>query len=971
MSNYKCIDLIGGWLVFAIAAVVYGMTVEPSVSFWDCPEFITSASKLEVGHPPGAPIFMLVGNLFSHFATEARDIPFMINLMNALLSAGTILFLFRSVTYLSGKLLLKGNEKPSMAQTITIMACGFVGALTYTFSDTFWYSAVEGEVYAFSSFLTALAFWTILKWESEPNLIAGDRWLVFLAYIIGISIGVHLLNLLCIPAIAMVIYFKVSKHPSVKGSLISLSCSFLLIAGVLYLIIPGIVQIAGYGELLAVNYFKLTFHTGAILAFSIILSGLVFAVYISHRKANHIWNTVFMGLLVLVLGYSSYALIMIRACAETPMNQQSVKDPFSLRDYLGREQYGQAPLLYGRTFASTPAVRQDQNGKWAYDYDKGITQYRRTPGVNGSSDEYVKTGHKLIEKYDPNTCMWFPRMYSNTHANAYQAWIGKKIAVPSTRDNLQFFFSYQLNFMYWRYFMWNFVGRQNDIQGYGDKEHGNWITGISLFDRYVLGITANTTDQNKGKNVFYGLPLLLGLLGIGWQWSKRKQGKQQFLILFLLFFMTGLAIVIYLNQSPLQPRERDYAYAGSFYAFSIWIGLGVAAITEFIKKIKTSWSPMVIALSAGLLTLCIPLQMASQTWDDHNRTNRHICHDIALNYLKSLPEKGNPVIFVNGDNDTFPLWYAIEVEGFRKDVRACNIMYLTGGWYVSQMMMPAHDSPAFPLSLPRSYFMDDKNIAVAVNPAIRHSYLPDGSVKEVRIKDLILDFYQQNPGTTRYGEDPFEWSNIVKYWLNNPDESLRCIPTDKIHIRIDRNAVLASGMQIPENKEIPEVMVIDLKERSYLLRPGIVQIDMIKQCNWERPLYVAITAPQAEYVDLSDHLVLEGLAYRIVPYTIKNPDARFDLGRMYDRVMNQFEYGNLKQTDLYLDDANKGITHTLHLTMLTLSDALYRKGDTIKALNVLNKCREEISPSILKQIPYSNLDYQEQLYRLLETDTTP
>lgn len=965
MWNYQRINFIGGWLLFAIAAIVYGMTVEPSISFWDCPEFITSAARLEVGHPPGAPFFMLLGNLFSQFASDASLIPLWINRMNALLSAGCILLLFRSITYLTRKLILKNNESPTPAQIITIMASGVVGALSYTFSDTFWYSAVEGEVYAFSSFLTALAFWIILKWDNEKNRAFANRWLVLLAYLIGLSIGVHLLNLLCIPAIVMVVYFKISQRSTLKGTLVALGGSFLLIACVLYLLIPGIVKILGYGELLMVNHFKFPFHTGTILSFLLILLLLSGVVWFTHRSGNNVANSIVVSLLVFVLGYSSYALILIRASADTPMSQQAVKDPFTLRDYLGREQYGQTPLIYGKTFAATPAMKQNKDGSWSYDYGKGAAEYQRIEATPGQSDQYVQSGYKIIEKFDPAGCMWFPRMHSKLHAGTYQAWLGKKIEQPSLKDNLRFFFGYQLNFMYWRYFLWNFAGRQNDVQSHGEKENGNWLTGISVIDHYLLGIPIN--GANKGHNLFYGLPLLLGLIGLGWQWKKQQPGKQQFLILFLLFFMTGIAIVIYLNQTPLQPRERDYAYAGSFYAFTIWIGMGVAGIIEKIQQLKPSLSLLTGAIGGGLLALGIPLQMVSQTWDDHDRSDRYICRDTAYNYLNSLQKEGNPIIFVNGDNDTFPLWYAIEVEGVRKDARACNLMYLTGGWYVAQMMQPAHESPGFPLSLPRSFFLDDKNYAIPVNPVIKQEYLPNGSVKEVRLKDLILDFYKRNPGTTRYGVDPFEWDNIVKYWLCNPDESLRCIPTDEIHLQIDPVAVANSGMQLPEDTKIPEYMRFDLKGERYLSRPAIVQLDLIKQCNWSRPLYVAITAPSDEYLDLSNHLVMEGLASRIVPYVVNSAEAAIDTERLYEHAMHDFRYGNLKDSSLYLDDTNKGAVRTLHNTLLVLANNLYQKGDTVRAREIMNKCNEEFSPVVLNQIPYLNLKQQQQLCRLLGT----
>ena len=591
------------WLMFAIAAVVYGLTVEPTASLWDCPEFIACGYKLEIGHPPGAPVFMLVANLFSQFASEPSQVALMVNLLSALLSAGCIFFLFLTITHLV-RSQLPTSCPMSLAQVVTIEASGMVGALAYTFSDTFWFSAVEAEVYAFSSFLTALMFWLILKWEDVADSPRSDRWMILIAYITGLSIGVHLLCLLCLPAMSFVVYFRRAKRVTWIGMLLTLVAGGLLVGIILYGIIPGVVKM-GY--------------------FAILLAALL--VYAYYKIKKRILKLSLACLLMILAGYSSYGVILIRANANPPMCENAPSTVSRLGSYLNREQYGQTPL--------------------------------------------------------------YPRIYSARHAKAYEDWLGgikTKDGVPTTAENWRFFLTYQVNFMYWRYFLWNFVGRQNNIQGHGEVEHGNWITGFRWIDDWLLSCDTSKlpTDltKNKGRNVFYGLPLLLGLLGIVWQWQRGAKGRQQLLVVTLLFVMTGLAIVVYLNQTPLQPRERDYAYAGSFYAFAIWIGLGVA----YLKRL----SP---------LFLLVPIQMATQTWDDHDRSGRYTCRDFGQNYLMTLPDEGNPIILTNGDNDTFPLWYNHEVENFRTDTRVCNMEYLQTDWYIDQMKRQAYDSPPLPISL--------------------------------------------------------------------------------------------------------------------------------------------------------------------------------------------------------------------------------------------------------------------------------
>ncbi|MDR3059037.1 MAG: DUF2723 domain-containing protein, partial [Prevotella sp.] len=730
MKKYNLINNIFGWFSFAIAAIVYLMTIEPTASFWDCGEFITSAYKLEVGHPPGAPFFMLTGKFFSLFASDPSQVAAMINSMSALLSALTILFLFWTITHLAKKLIYTDTQKEmSLGQLIAIIGSGLVGALTYTFTDTFWFSAVEGEVYAYSSMFTALVFWLILKWENRAGQPGADKWLVIIAYAMGLSIGVHLLNLLCIPAIVLVYYFKKAKDIDVKGTLVALAVSVLLIVILMYGIIPGFTKVGGWFEMLFVNSLGFSYNTGAFTYIILIIVSIIWALYETlSPKGNMkrakiavlitlalsgvtfigssilLWlvliaataaflffykkidlrflNTTVLCLMVILVGYSSFALIPIRSVANTPMDQNSPENVFTLASYLNREQYGDRPLFYGKTYASTEK-RDGASGRISPPESEKKTYDKVVKKSPDQKDEYVVTG--TIPTYGYTNTMLLPRMYSteDRHLLGYQIWADIKdtSVQPTMFENLKFFFTYQLDFMYFRYFMWNFSGRQNDVQAVGNMSNGNWITGISFVDELLgRGPQDNLPPdiaENKGHNKYYMLPLILGILGIGFQLTRGRKGEQQFLITFMLFFMTGIAIIIYLNQQPFEPRERDYAYAGSFYAFCIWIGFGVA----FLWRIFSKFLPSQVAASLATgLSLFIPIQMAGQNWDDHDRSDRYTMRDFGMNYLRGC--EPNSILFSMGDNDTFPLWYAQEVEGFRTDVRVCNLSYLQTDWYV-------------------------------------------------------------------------------------------------------------------------------------------------------------------------------------------------------------------------------------------------------------------------------------------------
>lgn len=1009
MKQYKLVNNVLGWLTFFVAAFVYCSTIEPTASFWDCPEFITTGYKLEVGHPPGAPFFMLTANLFSQFASDPSQVARMVNTMSALLSATTILFLFWSITHLARKLILKDWSEMTLGKLIAIQASGLVGALIYTFSDTFWFSAVEGEVYAYSSAFTAIVFWLILKWEDHADEPHSDRWLVLIAYMTGLSIGVHLLNLLCLPAIVLVYCYRRFPHIELKGSLLALVGSFVLVAAVLYGVVPGIITVAGWFELLFVNTLGCPFNTGEIIYIVLLVAIVIWAIYESyvdksfkHQNISFVlsvgmlgipfrgmtWgagllglvilvalyfglnyrkkigkdlvpvvtarfkNTALLCMLMLMIGYSSYAVIVIRSAANPPMDQNSPEDVFTLGSYLSRDQYGDSPLLYGQAYTSQVAYDVDGNMCVPKHKEGAAIWQRKEKASKDEKDSYFVVSHKDKIIYAQN--MLFPRMHSSAHAGAYENWMGGiegnqvpydrcgepvMVKMPTQMENIRFFLSYQCNFMYWRYFMWNFAGRQNDIQGNGEPEHGNWITGISFIDDWMLGDQSKMPAElkaNKGHNVFYCLPLLLGLIGLFWQAWRGQRGIRQFWVVFFLFFMTGLAIVLYLNQTPQQPRERDYAYAGSFYAYAIWCGLGVLAIYDMLKK-KLKGNDVAVAGVVGVACLLVPIQMASQTWDDHDRSGRYTCRDFGQNYLMTLQDKGNPIIFTNGDNDTFPLWYNQETEGVRTDARVCNLSYLQTDWYIDQMKRPAYDSPSVPITWPRIDFCSGTNDYIEVRPAM---------------KQQLLDFYREYPEEARaaFGDEPFEVKNIMKYWVRSKDNDTHVIPTDTLYITIDKEAVRRSGMMMASDT-IPDRMVISLAGKRAIYKNDMMMLEMLAQCNWERPLYVATTVGSDNYMNLGDNFVQEGLAYRITPFNTKAPGAKnFDTEKVYNNVMNRFKWGGLDKPGLYIDETVMRMCYTHRHLLAQLAMQLIAEGQNAKAEKVLRKA-EKVLPEY--NVPYT------------------
>ena len=1001
MKQYRLVDNVLGWVAFIIAAYTYCSTIEPTASFWDCPEFIDTGYKLQIGHPPGAPFFMLTANLFSHFVSDPSQVARMVNTMSALLSATTILFLFWTITHLTRKLVLNNWSELTTSKLIAIEASGLVGALIYTWSDTFWFSAVEGEVYAYSSAFTAIVFWLILKWEDHADEPHSDRWLVLIFYMTGLSIGVHLLNLLCLPAIVLVYCYRRFPNVEARGSLVALMISFALVAAVLYGVVPGIVTVGGWFELLFVNVLGLPFNTGLVIYIALLVAAVLWAIYESYvdrnKKRENIsflvafgligipfygygWSAVIIGIIVLgivgfllnykktvskrpeylvsarlkntallcmlmlMIGYSSYALIVIRSVANPPMDQNSPEDIFTLGSYLSRDQYGDRPLLYGQAYTSQVALKTDGN-ICKPEMSEGAPIYsRKEKKTKDEKDSYFVVSHKNKYKYAQN--MLFPRMYDQAHTQDYESWMGgvegtevpydrcgeqMTVKMPSQIDNIKFFLSYQCNFMYWRYFMWNFAGRQNDIQGNGELEHGNWITGIKPLDDARLGNQDMLPDElktNKGHNVFYCMPLLLGLIGLFWQAFRGKRGIRQFWVVAFLFFMTGLAIVIYLNQTPVQPRERDYAYAGSFYAYAIWCGIGVAAVIDLLNKYLKLHGTLVSSIAA-LLCLLVPVQMVSQTWDDHDRSGRYTCRDFGQNYLMTLQDAGAPILFTNGDNDTFPLWYNQDVEGVRTDARVCNLSYLQTDWYIDQMKRPAYNSPAVPISWPRLDYCSGTNEYVEVKPSL---------------KQQILDFYKQNPAAARaqFGDNPFEVKNIMRYWVRSKNPDLQIIPTDTLYVTIDKAAVKRSGMMMASDT-IPDRMVISLAGKNALYKGDLMMLEMISQCNWTRPIYVALTVGQENYMNLGDNFIQEGLANRITPFTTNAHGAKnFDTEKTYRNMMTRYKYGGLSRPGLYLDETVMRMCYTHRRLFGQLALQLIGEGKKDKALKVLQKAAKEI-----------------------------
>ena len=976
MKQFRKINNITGWVVFAIAAFTYLMTIEPTASLWDCGEFIASSYKLEIGHPPGSQVFMVIARFFTLFAgNDVTRVAAMVNAMSALFSAFTILFLFWTITHLARKIIVKSEEEFTLARIIAIMSAGAVGALAFTFSDSFWFSAVEGEVYATSSFFTAAVFWAILKWEDVADEEHADRWIILIAYLMGLSVGVHLLNLLTLPAIILVYYFRKFEF-SWKGLLYAITVSFIILALLLWGLLPGIVKVSSKFDLFFVNSLKLPANSGMLfhmlmlaallilgIAFSLkkgkdigtallaggsvfltglwavsgsalfnilILAAVLLVVWLLATRNRGMLNTALNVILVILIGFSSTAIIMIRAYANTPLNENNPSDPYSLLYYLNREQYGQRPLFKGAYYNAPVTGYKD--GKPVYVLENG---------------KYVITHRELNRIYDKRFITLFPRMWSEQedHAEVYRQWGGSKgipvsvadqsgkktiVKKPTFAENLRFMFSYQFGYMYFRYFMWNFSGKQNDTQGTGGAVSGNWITGIRFLDEPRIG----TPDLPEGlkndssRNAYFLLPFLLGMAGLFFQLFR---DNKNWWIIMLLFIMTGLAIIFYLNQYPNQPRERDYAYVGSFYFFSVWVGLGVLFIYDLLKKIA---SENIAAPVSGIICFfAVPVIMGSQNWDDHDRSGRYLARDVAFDYLESCAP--GAILFTNGDNDTFPLWYAQEVEGKRTDVRVCNLMLLNTDWYIEQMKRKVYGSDPLPVSLPIQKYYDGINNQV---------FIVEKTKDPVDIKTIIEWVKSDNRGT-KVQVSPTEWLDVI--------------PSRTIRIPVDRKKVLASGTVSPrDSAKIVPYIDITLNGGS-ILKSQLMVLDILAHNNWERPIYF-VTGYHNDALGLEAYFQLEGLAYRLVPIKSDNKGwldyGRIDTDIMYENMMKKFVWGGANDPKVNLDYHHKRTLMVVRarLNYAKLASALVSEGKNEKAVEVLDYCMKTFPLERITYDPYIN-----------------
>ncbi|MEI7594225.1 MAG: DUF2723 domain-containing protein [Bacteroidota bacterium] len=940
MKNYQKINNIIGWIVFAIASAVYILTCEPTGSFWDCGEYISTAYKLMVGHPPGAPMFQLMGRIFTLFAGDnLQHVSLMVNYMSALASGFTILFMFWSITMLAKKL-VDTKKGITAAQAVAIFASGVVGSLAYTFSDSFWFSAVEGEVYATSSFFTAIVFWAILKWETVANEKGADRWLILIAYLMGLSIGVHLLNLLAIPAMTFVYYFKKYKT-STKGFIITSIISVAILGIVQSIIIPQIVNLFAKFELLFVNGFGMPFNSGTIF-FALLVIGLItFGLIYTKKKGKVIYNTIILCFTFIIIGYSSFLMLVIRSNANTPLDENNPDNAISLLSYLNREQYGDWPILSGQYYnAPLDAQNPYSDGNPVYAKNEKTAKY-----------EIIDERKNTIPNYDKKYTTIFPRMWSSQaqHIQSYKNWADiKGDGVPSFGENLTYMMKYQVGWMYMRYFLWNFVGRQNDIQGHGSNMDGNWISGISFIDNWRLGnqdLLPDDMKKNKGRNTFFFLPLLLGLAGLFYQY---KKNKMDFWVVLLLFVFTGLAIVFYLNQYPMQPRERDYAFAASFYAFAIWIGLGVLALVDWIgSRIKSK--ELIVASAIGLVCLVsVPGIMAKEGWDDHDRSNRYTSLAIAKNYLNSCAP--NAILFTNGDNDTFPLWYAQEVEGFRTDVRVCNLSLLNTDWYIDQMCHKAYKSDPMPFTLKKEQYRQGTRDVVYL---FTDSSLVDPN-KYYGLKEVIGFATSNNPRTK----------------INTGRGTYDYIPTKNFMIPVDKAKVLSNGT-VTKNQEkfISPSVYWSMKENG-VQKNNLMLLDMLSCFNWERPVYFAITTGPSTYIGLEPWFQLEGLTYRLIPVkdTIdEGQPGAVNTAIMYDNLMNKFVWGNINNPKVYLDETNRRMAMNFRNNFYRLANALTKEGKKDSAIKVLDRCMQ-VLPKEAVAYDYFMLPIADCYYRLGKTE---
>ena len=921
IMNFKKLNNLVGWAIFAIATIVYFLTMEPTVSWWDCGEYISTANKLQVGHPPGAPTFQLIGRFFSLFAFgDVTKVAMMINIMSCLCSSFTILFLFWTISMLAQKLKLSD---------FAVLAASAIGALSYTFTDSFWFNAVEGEVYAMSSLLTAITFWAILKWEQVADQPNHYRWIIFIAYIIGLSIGVHLLNLLTIPAITYIVYFKKYKF-SWKGFIWAGIISVLITGFIQVILIPAIVSLAGDFELFFVNTIGAPFNFGTIFYFILIIALIVWGLWYTNKTNKPIWNTIILSFMFILIGYSSFFMLVIRANANTPINENEPKDAISMLSYLKREQYGSWPLLYGPYYMAKPYDMTEGTPIYYKDHNKGkYVEIAKNPG------EYI---------YDDNVQTIFPRMWNGskkTFTNVYERYIDKsnmrvttqrrgdgsteRVMIPTFGQNIRFFLDYQCGWMFWRYFMWNFVGRQNDTEGQGELEHGNWVSGIGFIDNPRLGSQKDLprTMQSAAHTEFYFLPLILGLVGLFYQ---LKKDPKNCWVVFLLFFMTGIAIIMYLNQTPYQPRERDYSYAGAFYAFAIWMGFGVLGVIEGLQKVVKNQG--VATKIAAALCLCVPILMAEQGWEGHNRSGKTSALDWGKNYLMALPE--NSVIFTRGDNDTFPLWYVQEVEGYRTDVRVCNFMLSSGYWYVHQMGRKIYNSEKLPLSLTPEQYNNGVNEPV---------YIQEVIAGPVELKDAI-DFVRSDDPRTKA--------------TDMSGKKINYLPTRKLKITVDKEKVVANGI-VPENMKdqiVDEIVWTIADKVQYLTKNELMLLDFMATNNWERCVYFTSLNDISNILGIDKYLHQQGLSHRFMPVLAleyyKNAGGVFIDGS-YDFLVKDSRWGRLNEPGVTVDPESVRNISFIKMAYMRLAQALVNRERYEEAVAVMDRC-QELFPD--EKLPY-------------------
>ncbi len=925
MRNFTRFNLIAGFVIFAIAIIVYWLTMEPTLSFWDCGEFISAAFKMEVGHQPGAPLFLMIMKLFSLLAgNNTSKVAYWSNFVSVVSSAATVMFLFWSINAITLKFFKKDREL-TIENALSIIGAGAVGALAYTFSDTFWFSAVEAEVYAISTLCTAIVFWAILRWEAQLN----DRWLVFIAFIMGLSIGMHLLSLLTIPAISLVYYFRKTQKPTIFGTIKAFVIGCLLLGIVQFGAIQYYVLFAAKLDLLFVNYFNLGFGIGAIFFVLLTAAGLSYAIYYSIKKKRYQLNLGLLCLTFVLFGFSSYFMIIIRANAEPNINLSNPNTPMSLYGYLSREQYGDKPLLYGQTFDAQPI-----------DYKQTGVRYRK------GEKKYEAIGNNYSRIYDKN--ILFPRTYSNTpqHIQAYKSWMGLNDGeTPSFWKNISFFANYQVGFMYWRYFAWNFIGRQNDEQGQGSNFEGNWISGIKSVDAVRLGNQDKLPDSitaNAGYNTFYGLPFILGIIGLIYLYKKNKKDS---LVVATLFFCTGIAIIIYINQDPLQVRERDYAYVGSFYTFAMVIGIGVFAVKDLLSRVTNK--KMALTLATLGCTIVVPVLMAVEGWNDHNRSGKTTALEMAKNYLNSCEK--NAILFTNADNDTYPLWYAQEVEGIRTDVRVICLQFLSSENYINQMKRQQNLSSPLPITMKENQYKEGTRDYL--------SYYDYGLKDSVELSDLLSVLTSDNK------EDQLEMR----------DGSFEnFLPTHKFKLTVNHEQVIANKT-VPESqkKNIASQLEWDFK-KDHILKSEITMLDIITHNNWKRPIYFSVGVSSDTYIGLDKYLYLEGFTYRLLPLK-PSQDENANKTNLTNTQLAYQHYQNFEldgfKTAKYLDPESRRILQGTWTYANTLSSNLIQENEISKAKVTIKKS--------LTKLPLTNssisdtlnkISLIQNLYAVKETD---